>query len=280
MPTPDKNYLQELALATELLPVELPDDVDLAATDINTLLDNGDEVSSLLEFGMNLSERRKPQPPRKPPAAIDANALLAFVVGINPQEREDVLYSLQLASRGASSQFDRFKDSAAWYGKYIEILEQLGWSCTQFVFGKHAQADGDFRPDQTALATLETMITQNQRAVLNQSLEVLKAQAEDSEALRLLDFHATAENDGNFQIGAVEKQEDGNLSMTLGAFLFQSDDRRHPFLFSAWPGQSVECWHAVQTMIFNTRDYARLRDLVEDKLGEASELYIADLEIT
>lgn len=275
----EEKYVHELVIDTLRLP-PLPQaeaEVELADTVDKTV--DVEESTSLLEFGMNLMERRQPKPPRKPPPAVDANALLSFVVGVTPQEREDALYSVQLASRSASAVFDRFKETEAWYGKYIETLEKLGWTSEQFAFSKYEQAEGELRMDQAALAIIAAIATQNQLAVLNQSLEALKALAEEDGAIRLFDFHTTAEASGNFQIGAVQKSDDGVLSMALGAFYFQSDDQRRRFLFFSWGERSVQFWTAAQKMTFNAKHYARLRDAVEDKLGDAAEDYIADLEI-
>ncbi len=274
-----ENYVQELALATELLPLSPVEEAGFESRASTAPLDEASDQASLLEFGMNLMERRQPKPPRKPPPAVDANALLSFVVGVSPQEREDALYSVQLASRSASALFDRFKDTEAWYGKYIETLEKLGWTSEQFAFSKYEQAEGELRMDQAALAVIAAIATQNQLAVLNQSLEALKALAEEDGAIRLFDFHTTAETSGNFQIGAVQKSEDGVISMALGAFHFTSDDQRRRFLFFSWGERSVELWTAAQKMTFNAKHYARLRDAVEDKLGDAAELYIGELEI-
>lgn len=51
-------------------------------------------------------------------AAVDAGSLLSFVEGLSVQEREDVLYSVQLAQRAATGQFDRFTQTHLWYQKY------------------------------------------------------------------------------------------------------------------------------------------------------------------
>ncbi|WP_374326268.1 hypothetical protein [Azonexus sp.] len=270
-----ENYVQELALATELLPLSPAEEAGFESRASTAPLDEASDQASLLEFGMNLMERRQP----KPPPAVDANALLSFVVGVTPQEREDALYSVQLASRSASALFDRFKDTEAWYGKYIETLEKLGWTSEQFAFSKYEQAEGELRMDQAALAVIAAIATQNQLAVLNQSLDALKALAEEDGAIRLFDFHTTAESSGNFQIGAVQKSEDGVISMALGAFHFTADDQRRRFLFLSWGERSVQLWTAAQKMTFNAKHYARLRDAVEDKLGDAAELYIGELEI-
>lgn len=213
-------------------------------------------------------------------AAVDGGSLLSFVTGVDAQEREDILYSVQLASRGASAAHDRFKETEAWYGKYIEILEKLGWTSEQFAFAKYTQSEGELRMDQAALAVIAAIATQNQLAVLNQSLSALKGLAENDGTIRLFDFHTTAQASGNFQIGAVQKSANGALSLALGAFYFQSNDQRQRFLFFSWGALDVQFWTAAQKLTFNTDHYARQREAVKEKLGVSASDYIADLKIS
>ena len=54
-------------------------------------------------------------------AKVNVGSLMSFVEGVSEQEKNDVLYSVQLAQRGASGSFDRFTQTQSWYQKYVEI---------------------------------------------------------------------------------------------------------------------------------------------------------------
>jgi hypothetical protein len=210
-------------------------------------------------------------------AAVDVGSLMSFVDGVGPTEKQDVLLSVQLAQRGASGKYDRFEQTESWYQKYVEILEQLGWVGEQFAFAKYEQQQGELRMDQAALAIITAIATQNQLAVLKEAVDALAKLTEDDGTIRLFDFHSSKQASGNFQIGAVQKGDNGALSLALGAFYFRSTDARRRFLFFSWGAQQVNFWTGAQKMTLNQDFYAGRREAVARKLGDSADEYIDDL---
>lgn len=212
-------------------------------------------------------------------AKVNVGSLMSFVDGVSEQEKSDVLYSVQLAQRGASGTFDRFTQTQFWYQKYVEILENLGWATEQFAFTRFDQHEGEFRMDQAALAIITAIATQNQLAVLQQSVAALSKLTEDDGTIQLFDFHSSMEGSGNFQLGAVQRSPNGALSMAAGAFYFRSIDERKRFLFFKWGAQQVNFWTAAQRMTLNTDFYARRRAEVVARLEADAPKFIADLKL-
>ena len=212
-------------------------------------------------------------------AAVDVGSLLCFVDGVSAQEKDDILYSVQLAQRGASGAFDRFTETQAWYGKYIEILENLGWATEQMAFSRFDQSDGEFRMDKAALAIITAIASQNQLAVLQQSVTALSNLAEGDGTIGLFDFHASTQSGGNFQLGAVQRSANGTLTMALGGFYFRSIDERRRFLFFKWGAREVHFWTAAQKMTLNTSFYGRRRAEVLARLESDASQYIAGLKL-
>lgn len=212
-------------------------------------------------------------------AKVDVGSLLCFVEGLQEQEKSDVLYSVQLAQRGASGYFDRFTETRSWYQKYVEILENLGWATEQMAFSRFEQAEGEFRMDKAALAIITAIATQGQLGVLQEAVAAMSKLAEDDGTIRLFDFHSSLEGSGNFQLGAVQRTANGALSMALGAFYFRSADERQRFLFFKWGSQDVNFWTAAQRITLNTEFYARRRADVLARLEADAPKYIADLRL-
>lgn len=212
-------------------------------------------------------------------AKVDVGSLLSFVDGVGDQDKSDVLYSVQLAQRGASGTYDRFTQTQSWYQKYVEILENLGWSTEQFAFTRFQQSEGEFRMDQAALAIITAIATQNQLAVLQQSVAALSKLAEGDGTVRLFDFHSSMQGSGNFQLGAVQRSTNGAISMALGGFYFRSVDERKRFLFFKWGAREVNFWTAAQRMTLNSDFYARRRADVVAKLEADAPKFIADLKL-
>ncbi len=212
-------------------------------------------------------------------AKVDVGSLLSFVDGVGEQQKEDVLYSVQLAQRAASGACDRFTQTRAWYQKYVEVLENLGWTTEQFAFTSFDQSEGEFRMDQAALKIITAIATQNQLAVLQQSIAALSSLTEEDGAIRMFDFHASTGDSGNFQLGSVQSSDNGALSMALGAFYFRSTDERKRFLFFKWGARQVNFWTAAQRMTLNTDFYARRRKDVIAKLESDASQFIVDLKL-
>lgn len=212
-------------------------------------------------------------------AKVNVGSLLSFADGIPSQARDDVLYSVQLAQRAASGAHDRFTQTRAWYETYVEVLENLGWATEQFAFSLFDQSEGEFRMDQAALAVITAIATQNQLAVLQQSVAALAKLAEEDGTIRLFDFHSSMQGNGNFQLGAVQLSDNGALSMALGAFYFRTVDERRRFLFFKWGARQVNFWTAAQRMTLNTDFYARRRADVIAKLDADAPKFISDLKL-
>jgi hypothetical protein len=246
------------------------------ANDTHTLKGTGTRT-----FGVTAGEHQpvpmRPAVSDKLKAAVDAGSLLSFVDGLSVAEREDVLYSVQLAHRTATHDFDRFAQTQSWYQRYVEVLQLLGWVVEQLVFTNFVQSEGQLRMDKAALALITAIATQNQLAVLKVAVDTLEKMAEDDSAVRLFDFHTSTDIGGNFQIGAVQKGESGSLSMALGSFYFRSHDARRKFLFFSWGKNEVNFWTAAQKMTLNTTLYALGRDAVRRKLEETFPSFIAEL---
>ena len=212
-------------------------------------------------------------------AAVDAGSILSFVDGLTAQEREDVLYSVQLAHRTASRDFDRFTQAQSWYQRYVEVLQMLGWAAEQLAFATYVQDQGEVRMDKAALSLITAIATQNQLAVLKEAVSALEKLSENDGTIQLFDFHTSADVGGNFQLGAVQKAENDAISMAMGSFYFRADDARRRFLFVSWGRNEVNFWTAAQKMTLNRSLYGSGREAVKKKLEATFASFVSELEI-
>jgi len=215
----------------------------------------------------------------KDAASVNVGSLLSFVEGATEEDKNDVLYSVQLAQRAASGTLDRFTETQFWYQKYTEVLQALGWASEQFSFSLFKQDEGEFRMDQAALGIITAIASQNQLAVLKQAVDALAELADDDGPITLFDFHSSMQSSGNFQLGAVQRTENGAVSMAVGSFYFHAIDDRRRFLFLRWGARKIQFWTAAQRMTLNKDFYARRRADVIAKLDADATEFIADLKI-
>lgn len=212
-------------------------------------------------------------------AVINGGSLISFVAGVPESERRDILYSVQLAQRGATGAFNKFEQTQKWYDKYSEILGQIGWVCEQFAFTKYDQSSGHIEMDKAALEVISAIATGGQLAILTKSLDALRSLSDGDKPITLLEYNALAQASGNFQIGAVQKAEGGALSMALGGFYFHAGKSEHRFLFFSWGGKETKFWSAALKLTFNVDFYSKHREVVEEKLGVQASDYLAGLAL-
>jgi hypothetical protein len=208
-------------------------------------------------------------------AAVDVGAVIAFDAQVSRQERADVLDSVQLAQRAATGAYDRFESVEPWYGKFIEVLERVGWVPETIAFMEHEQKSGELEMDAEALSILEMVATGGALSVLKQAIVSLKGSAGTDRKIELFTRHATSDSSGNFQVGAVQKEQ-GFLTMAMGAYHYRAADQRTGFVFGKWGSNEVRFWSSAQKMAFQADQYDKVRDLVRTKLGDPT-AYVASL---
>jgi hypothetical protein len=99
-------------------------------------------------------------------AAVNAGSVVAFVAGIDAQDQEDVLYSIQFAQRAASGAADRYKAVGDWYKQYSRVLEMTGWVLQGFAPTSQKTAEGEYEIAKAALSIIAAAATGPQSAVL------------------------------------------------------------------------------------------------------------------
>jgi hypothetical protein len=214
-------------------------------------------------------------------AVVNGGSLISFVAGISGQEMRDVLYSVQLAQRGASGAFNRFDQTREWYDKYSEILSQVGWVGEQLTFKEYNQSSGHLEMDKAALEVIAEIATGQQLGILTKSLDALRKLSDGDKPITLFEYNALTQASGNFQVGAVQRGPgtDGPLSMGLGGLYFHAGKQEGRFLVFSWGGKSITFWAAVQKLTLNSALYAEHREIVEEKLGARAAAYLSGLKL-
>lgn len=181
-------------------------------------------------------------------AAVNAGAILSFVAGLDAGEKSDVLYSTQLAHRAASARHDRFAATDDWYRVFSDVLARLGWIGQGFAFERRRSAAGELTMDRGALDAVLAIAGGNQLPVLFKTLEAMKKLGDGAAPLLLFEMQALSSLSGNFQIGEIQRAENGALSLALGAFYFRTRDERRGVLFVKWGSDEVEFWTGAQKL--------------------------------
>lgn len=200
-------------------------------------------------------------------ASVDAGSVIAFVAGVDAQDQEDILFSLQFAQRAASGVADRYNAIADWYREYSRVLELTGWVLNGFAPNKQDLAEGEVQIAKAALKIVAAAATGPQTLVLTAAIEALESMTQDDGFITLFEHFGIKGQVGNFQMGAVERGPGGQLSIRLGAFQMKMSEKKRKFIFVKWREHEVSVWADAQTATFNRAHYAGMRERVRQMLG-------------
>jgi len=132
----------------------------------------------------------------------------------------------------------------SWYGKYLEVLENVGWVADQFAFSGYNQDEGEFHMDEAAIGIISAIATGNQLAVLQSSVEALRKLSDGEKPIKVFEYYASSQDAGNFQLGSVQQGTTGTTA---------------------------------QKMTLNKTFYAARRAKVQELIGELADSYLAKL---
>jgi hypothetical protein len=222
-------------------------------------------------------KRAKPRTDDKS-ASVDAGSLISFVAGVSSQNKEDILNSCLLAQLASNKQFDRWKQTDDWYKFYVEVLGKVGWVMQEFKFTRSQISGTTVKVYEVLLKLLASIATQNQIAVVMETLDALKALKDEDGKLVLFDTQSQDMGKGNFQIGVVS-EANNTVAMTNAAFHFSSTETVTRFLWFQYATAKTSIFQAAQTQTLNGQVYNKVRQAVLDKLGTSAETYVGDLEI-
>ncbi|MEL7219465.1 MAG: hypothetical protein AAGK01_13690, partial [Pseudomonadota bacterium] len=91
--------------------------------------------------------------------AVNSGSVVGFASGLDPRDKQDVLYTMQFASRAASAAANKVTESKQWYAAYVGWLETLGWVMPDFAFEEYSFDDADALMDTAVLKIVGAIAT-------------------------------------------------------------------------------------------------------------------------
>jgi hypothetical protein len=215
----------------------------------------------------------------EPSASIDAGSVFAFAPGVSGTHQSDVKNSMLLAQLAANYVYDREHQTEQWYGKYREVLENIGWVLTAFQFARYESSGQTFSMDKVVLDVLKAIASGDEMDVMNKAIDALGKLPGDDRAVVLFDNNGSSSEGGNFQAGTCSEDPNGNVQMSIGTFYFKTSEHHTRFLFWSWGTKSVNMYTGSQSIMLNEDVYSQVRQQIIDKLGDKAQQYVADLPI-
>lgn len=214
----------------------------------------------------------------KKAAAVDAGSLVSFVGGVSAIHQQDTLNSTLLAQLAANQKYDREEQTVDWYKFYRDVLENIGWVIQGFNFNKFDTQSASFSVDEVVIKLLAAIATDDDVAIVAETIEAVKALSNDDGRVVLFDSQSHKLKKGNFQIG-IGNDDDGVMVMKMGAFYFSTSKDVTNVLWFRFERSDSEMYQASQTINLNEQIYAKVRQQVIDKLGVRAQEFVLGLDI-
>lgn len=242
---------------------------------------NPDHVAGLTAKLAKAPKLRAAAPPQEgaKSASVVAGSLVSFVEGLTDQNKADVKNSTLLAQLAANKQYDRYQDAVGWYKFYVNVLENVGWNIPAFAFQSYQPQGTTFTMDAVVLQILAAIASQDELAIVEATMDALKATADDSNQMTIFDASSSKNNVGNFQVFPVSQTPENDLVMALTGLQFNSTTQHARFLWWSWSTTEVSLQRGASRMELNRSVYSQVRQQIIDKLGSNATTFIADLDI-
>lgn len=215
----------------------------------------------------------------KASASVIGSSVIAFTGNVSGQQRADLKNATCLAQLAAMKKYDPFTDTENFYRFYTEVLANVGFVIQGFDFTKHEISGTTFSVDKIVIEVLGAIATGNEVALVQASLDALKALSDDDGRLRLFSSSSHNSEYANFMIGIVTQEANGDVAFKVGAFRMNSEQNNTRFLWFSYSTSETNLFKSSQTVTLNTDVYSQVRQEIVEKLGDKATKYIADLEI-
>jgi hypothetical protein len=212
-------------------------------------------------------------------AAVTAGTLVGFAGALTAQEKENVLFSIELADRTASAQYDRFDAVENWFRSFTDVLRQVGWAVTEAKKITRDDLGGEIKADKAALGIIMAAATGPALAILKAAVSALESMADKDDTITLYQHYSAKGNNAHIQLGAVDKAANGAISMGMGALNFETGDNRSKVLFATWGNRYQDYYFTYNEATFNQAQYDRLRQAIKDQFGKEALAFIRSIPL-
>ncbi len=210
-------------------------------------------------------------------AFLSNKSVISFVSDVSGQNRDDVLSSTLLAQLAADAAFPEPENVLQWYGRYEDVLTNIGWVMQNKVESSFKSNKSLFEIQEAILEVLGSAVVGGpQAAIIQSTLNALKSMADKEGMIEIFRRNVTNNNNSHFQVSAVD-ETNGAVAMGLGGFMLNTTERITRLFGIGFSMDKTELRYRTARCTLNTAMFKTIRDSINEKLGEATQKFIARL---
>jgi hypothetical protein len=220
----------------------------------------------------------------KAQAAVVGADLVAFVAGVTPEDREDIVNASLLAQLVAKKKVaspTSLDGWTRWYDAYFDVLSRIGFAIQDKGFSVYSEKSDDFQAHEAILEVATALLgnAPGALAAITSTLKALQKMAPNESWIRLFNRESQSANTARFQTTLVGLDADGKLFVSLVAFGLEATTKVTQVLFFKFKANTVKLQEHSGKVSINRDVLAGVRDQVAQKLGAVANEYVRGLEI-
>jgi hypothetical protein len=218
----------------------------------------------------------------KQQAVVVGSDVIAFVKGITPDQRNDIVNAsllAQLVAKNKIAQPSTLTDVKEWYDEYFNVLSRIGFVIQDKGFAEYREASDSFEAHEAILEVAAALLagTPGALALVKTTLESLQKMSSNSPWITLFNRESQSANTARFQVSLVNEDENRRLLVALIAFGLEARTTLTQVLFFKFHTNDVTLHHHSGKVTINAQLLAGVRDQIASKLVSYASDYIKGL---
>lgn len=160
----------------------------------------------------------------KTQAQVVGSGLFSFAEGVDAEVRENISDSALLAQLLANKKFSAEQEPLEWFRAYSEVLQNVGWTLQESGWADYTASGNAAEVHEKVIEVLAVALgpAPAALAILTATMHALRGMQPNSSWMTIFSREAQKAKVARFQIGLVEKEEAGDVFVSLLACLIEA----------------------------------------------------------
>jgi hypothetical protein len=218
----------------------------------------------------------------KQQALVVGADVIAFVKGITPEQRNDIVNACLLAQLVAKKKVANPKTLTQveeWYDEYFDVLSHIGFAIQDKGFAQYQEASDSFAAHEAIIEIATALLggAPGALALVITTLQALQKMSQNSPWITLFNRESQSANTARFQVSLVNEDDNGRLLVALIAFGLEARTTLTQVLFFKFHSNDVTLHHHSGQVTINAQLLESVRDQIAGKLAAYTADYIKGL---
>lgn len=220
----------------------------------------------------------------KEQASVVGSDVVAFVKGITAEQRSDLVNATllaQLVAKKAIPEPENLAEVLAWYDKYFEVLENVGFVVQDKGFAKYEEKADSFEAHEAIIDVAKVLLAgaPGALAVVVKTLESLRKMSADSPWITIFHRETRSAKTGRFQVTIAEPDGPTGLLVTLMAFGVEANSTMTQVLFFKFTKNQATLQHQSGKVTINSEVLGSVRAPIAEKIKAHTAAFVAGLDV-